>query len=210
MNLIFFKINISSKLDLFLNKYFIEIGPKLSENINMPCNQSFEDYLINPVQTLFNFKKIDSDAVIKAIDSLKPKTSSGQDRISNKLLKYIKHEIAWPLMILINQSFESGIFPNVLKIAKVTPLYKKNETYLFDNYRPVSVLSSVSKVYERIMHDQIYCHFNNLDLLYNNQYGLRANHSTAYAILELTDKIINEMDKNNIPYQCFYRLIKGL
>ena len=58
----------------------------------MPCNQSFEDYLINPVQTLFNFKKIDSDA----IDSLKPKTSSGQDRISNKLLKYTKPEIAWP------------------------------------------------------------------------------------------------------------------
>ena len=121
-----------------------------------------------------------------------------------------KPEIAWPLMTLINQSFESGIFLNVLQIAKVTPLYKKNETYLFYNYRPVSVLSSVSKVYERIMHDQIYCHFNNLDLFYNNQYGLRANHSTAYAILELTDKIINEIDKNNIPYQCFYRLIKGL
>ena len=68
----------------------------------------------------------------------------------------------------------------------------------------------VSKVYERIMLDQIYCHFNNLDLFYNNQYGLRANHSRAYAILELTDKIINEIDKNNIPYQCFYRLIKGL
>ena len=88
----------------------------------------------------------------------------------------------------------------------MTPLYKKNETYLFYNYRPVSVLSSVSKVYERIMHDQIYCHFNNLDLFYNNQYGLRANHSTAYAILELTDKIINEMDKNNIPYQFFIYL----
>ena len=89
MNLIFFKINISSKSDLFLNKYFIEIGPKLSENINMPCNQSFEDYLLNPVQTLFDFKKSDSEAVIKAIDSLKPKTSSVQDRISNELLKYI-------------------------------------------------------------------------------------------------------------------------
>ena len=91
----------------------------------------------------------------------------------------------------------------------MTPLYKKNETYLFYNYRPASVLSSVSKVYERIMHDQIYCHFNHLDLFYNNQYGLRANHLTAYAILELTDRIINEMNKNYIAINVFIDLSKA-
>lgn len=191
------------------NRYFIEIGPKLSQNIISPNNKSIGDYLKSPVQTNFQFKRIDIDTVIKAIDSLKPKTSFSQDRISNKLLKYIKYEIAWPLMELINYTFALGIFPNTLKIAKVTPLYKKNENYMFDNYRPVSVLSSVSKVYERIMHDQIYNHFNGLNLFYNSQYGFRSNHSTEYALLELTDRIITEMDNNNIPINIFMDLSKA-
>jgi len=129
--------------------------------------------------------------------------------MSNKLLKYIKHEIAWPLMQLINQTFTVGVLPNSLKVAKVTPLHKKNENYIFDNYRPVSVLSGVSKVFERIMHNQIFYHFNNLNLFFKSQYGFRSNHSTEYAALELVDRIITEMDKNNCPINIFMDLSKA-
>ena len=191
------------------NKYFIEIGPNLSQNIITPHNRSFKDYLKTPINTKFVFNQICENDVIKALDKLKPKTSCNQDKISNKLLKYVKHELAWPLMYLINQTFEHGIFPNQLKTAKVTPIFKKNENYLFSNYRPVSVLSSVSKVFERIMHDQIYKHFDDLKLLFNSQYGFRPKHSTEFAALELIDRIILEMDKNNIPINIFMDLSKA-
>ena len=191
------------------NKYFIEVGPKLSRNIESPRNKSFKDFLKSPVQAIFKFKLIGVKQVIEAIDSLKPKTSHGQDRITNKLLKYIKNEAAWPLTQIINQIFQHGVFPDSMKIAKVMPLYKKNEKNLFCNYRPVSILSSVSKVFEKIMHNQIYEHFEKLNILYPNQYGFRKNHSTEYAAMELVERIINEMDKNNMPINIFMDLSKA-
>lgn len=191
------------------NNFFIGIGPKLSQQICMPGNQSYKDFLKSPMENQFNFRRVNEHDIIKAIDTLKPKTSFGRDRISNKLLKFIKHEVAYPLMRIINQTFETGIFPDLLKTAKVTPLFKKNENFLFTNYRPVSVLPSVSKVFERVMHAQIYEHFNKKKLFFNSQYGFRSNHSTEYATLELIDRIITEMDKNNVPINIFMDLSKA-
>ena len=191
------------------NKYFVEIGPKLSQNIRIPPGKSFKNYLKKKISTQFHFKKIDENTVIKAIDTLKPKTSFGQDRISNKLLKYIKNEVAWPLSQLINQSFDAGIFPDLLKVAKVTPLYKKKENYIFDNYRPVSILPSLSKVFERIMHNQVYLYFQSKKLLFVSEYAFRPNHSTEFAALELLDRIILEMDQNNTPLTIFMDLSKA-
>ena len=209
-----FKINETMISDINLivnefNKYFTEIGPKLAENIEIPEDKTYKDFLKSPVQHQFLFKPIKEDDILKAIDSLKPKTSYGQDRITNKLLKYIKHETAWPLMMIMNQIFSSGIFPNSMKVAKVIPLYKKNERNVFDNYRPVSILSSVSKVFEKIMHNQIYEHFSSRNLFYPSQYGFRRNHSTEYAAMELVERIINEMDNNNIPINIFMDLSKA-
>ena len=75
--------------------------------------------------------------------------------MSNNLLKLIKNEICESVTLIINQSLTTGIFPNKLKIAKVIPLFKK-VIYTFDNYRPISLLPSISKIFERTMYDQIY------------------------------------------------------
>ena len=107
--------------------------------------------------------------MIEIIDKLKPKSSCGIDRLSYKLLKLIKIEISESMTLIINQSINTVIFPHKLKIAKVLPLFKKNENYVFDNYRPVSVLPSISKVIEKVMHIQLYDYFNRFDFLYDNQ-----------------------------------------
>ncbi|KAI0214340.1 hypothetical protein LSAT2_000582, partial [Lamellibrachia satsuma] len=88
------------------------------------------------------------------LDSLKHKPSCGNDGISTKLLKAIKQEICKPLTIIINQSLATGIFPDPLKIAKVIPLYKKGDRTL-DNYRPIFILPAISKIFERVMFNQI-------------------------------------------------------
>ena len=170
---------------------------------------SFRDYLKSPVNEIFTFRHVTEDTVLKIIDSLEPKSSCGIDSISNKLLKMIKNEILSPFTLIVNQSIKNGIFPDKLKIAKVAPLFKKNEDYLFENYRPISVLPSLSKVLERVIHTQLVDYFTKNNLFYENQYGFRNAHSTELAALELINRVIDNMDKNEVPLAIFLDLSKA-
>ena len=202
---------ISDKVDIAnnFNKFFTDVGPRFARDIVTSNENSFKDYLNERYLFSFDFNLVTEEQVIKVIDNLKPKTSRGKDNLSNKLLKQIKNEISKSLTLIINQCFSTGIFPNSLKIAKVIPLYKKNEKYLFDNYRPVSILSSISKIFEKIMHTQIYNYFNENKLLYDSQYGFRALHSTELATMELVNKISNELDRGQSPISIFLDLSKA-
>lgn len=97
----------------------------------------------------------------------------------------------------------------MLKVAKIIPLYKKNETHKFDNYRPISILPSISKVFERIIHTQIYNFFTANKLFFQSQYGFRKNHSTDYAAIELIDKVIHDLDNGDNPLSVFIDLSKA-
>jgi hypothetical protein len=180
------------------NKFFINIGPELSSKITCNTTKSFTNYLTNPSPIDFSFSSVNSDTIKQIINKLKPKTTSGFDKLSNKLLKEIKDEIAEPLSLIINQSINNGIFPDKLKIAKVIPIYKKGENNRFDNYRPISILPSVSKVFERVIHNQLHTFLTNSKIYYDSQYGFRKLHSTELATLELIDRILFDMDKMNL------------
>lgn len=98
---------------------------------------------------------------------------------------------------------KTGIFPSQLKIAKVMPLHKKNNKNLFENYRPISILPSISKVFERVIYNQLYEYFDINKLFFSHQYGFRKLHSTELAALELSDLITNYLDKNETPFCIF-------
>ena len=191
------------------NKYFIEIGPKLARAITPPHNKSYKDFLTHPTSKEFKFINVNEEEVKKVIENLKPKSSSGVDGISNKLLKLSKDIIAAPYALIINQSFTTGIYPDKLKIGKVLPIYKKEENYLFDNYRPVSLLPSLSKIIEKVIYKQLYNYFNSNNLFYQSQYGFRSNHSTELAALELLDRIVTKLDNNEIPINIYLDLSKA-
>ena len=110
--------------------------------------------------------------------------------------------------MIINQSLQTGIFPDKLKLAKVLPIHKKNYDNILDNYHPISVLPTISKVLERIMYNQIYNHFTELKLFFDSQYGFRTKHSTELAALELIDRIVVKMDQNKIPLNIYLDLSK--
>ena len=135
-----------------------------------------------------------------------PKSSTGYDNISSKWLKYIGDIVSVPLSIIVNQSLCTGIFPDKFKIAKVIPLYKKQDEKIFWNYRPISLLSYVSKVFERIVFDQLYDYFTTNGLLFNSQYGFRKQHSTELAAFELTHKIRREIDQKKTPFSVYLDL----
>ncbi|XP_052247730.1 uncharacterized protein LOC127855877 [Dreissena polymorpha] len=108
----------------------------------------------------FNFEPVQLDFVDKQIDKLNCKKATGIDGISSKLIKLAKPTIVAPLTDLINQSFSTAVFPDQLKLAQVTPLHKKNSTLDKGNYRPVSILPVVSKLFERAINTQISDFFN--------------------------------------------------
>ena len=191
------------------NNFFTNIGPKLASNIQTPTDKYFTDSLTNQIPHEFVFNPVTLEEVSQTINILKPKTSYSSDKMSNKLLKALSRELALPLKLIINQSFSMGILPDDLKIAKVTPLHKEKETYLLNNYRPISILPSVSKVFEKIMYKQIYDHFTNYNLFFKSQYGFRSGHSTEFALLEITDRIIKDMDKNKYPVNIYMDLSKA-
>ena len=191
------------------NNFFTGIGPKLANTIVPPLNKCYKDYLCHPVLSNFQFKHITVENVKLIIDNLKSKSSTGIDQLSNKLFKLIKDELVPPLTLVINQIFSTGIFPHKLKIAKVIPLFKKDKNYILDNYRPVSLLPSLSKIVEKVMYIQLYEYFQNNRLFYDSQYGFRSKHSTELAALELLNRIVTQMDQKEIPINIYLDLSKA-
>ena len=125
---------------------------KLQTVLIMLANKDYSDYLNKYIHSFFTFVNIDEAVVKKTINYLQAKSSSGCDGISSKLLKVIEPVIINTLTMLINQVLNAGIFPDKLKIAKVIPiLHMKGDPSLFENYRPISLLPSISKVLEKII-----------------------------------------------------------
>ena len=147
--------------------------------------------------------------MIKTIDKLPSKTSSCVDGIYPVLLKYIKHEISKPVTLILNQCLTTGIFPDKLKIAKVVPIYKGADENIFNNYRPISILPALSKVFEKIVFNQTYTYFDDHNLFFGNQYGFQKKYFTELAVLEVIDRITNQLDKGLSPMNIYLDLSKA-
>ena len=127
--------------------------------------------------------------VFEIISKLDRKSSSGIDEISNTLVKAAAKSIVPYLTIIINQSLSSGIFPKELSKAKVLPLHKKGSKIDVNNYRPISLLNVLSKIFERVIYDRLYSFFDKNNLFTCRQYGFRKKHSTIDALIDFIEKI---------------------
>ena len=194
------------------NLYFANIGVNLASEIETQLDNNiidFSQYMDTPASTQLKFKCITETETLKAIDNLENKNSSGHDGISNKLLKLTKNILSKPLTLIINQMITTGIFPDSFKKSKIIPIFKKGDQSLLINYRPISLLPTISKVFERIIFDQMYHYFNSNNLLAEQQYGFRKNHSTEYAAVKLVDHISKEMESGKTPCALFIDLSKA-
>ena len=191
------------------NNFFLNVGPDLSNKIKAPKNQSYKNFLSNQISSNFAFEPVTVDLVKKIINNLKSKISFGHDGISSTLLQKMSDTIVPTLTLIINQSLCTGIFPDQLKIAKIKPIYKKEDPHLPDNYRPISLLPAISKIFEKVAYIQVYKYFTDNKLFYKSQYGFRQLHSTELAALEITDKIYIDLDNKKIPLAIFLDLSKA-
>ena len=151
----------------------------------------------------------DIPEVISTTKLLKSNASKGYDDISPYICKKIISTIASPLCSIINQSFNTGVFPDELKIARVVPIHKAGDKLLVTNYRPISILPFFSKIFEKLMHNRLMKYLDTNDILTNNQYGFRNKSSTHLALLNLTDIITKELENNNFSIGVFIDLSKA-
>ena len=105
--------------------------------------------------------------------------------------------------------FTSGVFPSALKLAKVIPLYEKDSKLDFSNYRPISLLSNLDKILEKLMYTRIDKLFNNNNLFYLLQFGFRQNYSTTHALISLTETIRKYLDEGKLACGIFVDLQKA-
>ena len=163
--------NMHSEFDF---KYFLEKTPKCQQKMSFEATTTLKTY--------------------QKIQSLKPKTSSGFDELSNKLIKKCALKLSEPITSLINKSFYENQFPEGLKINVLKPLYKADEKNLPSNWRPISMLSTISKILESSANDQIVKHFQTNQLESELQFGFKAGHSCVHPLMLTRHHI--EMAKN--------------
>ena len=139
---------------------------------------------------------------------MKINKSPGYDDISFNGLKKCFRSLCEPLKYLLNLSIEKGIFPDDLKIAKVTPIYKTVDKSDLSNYRPISVLSCFTKIPEQIMYNHLYQYLTENKILYPMQFGSQTCHSTEHAIVQLVDQILESFEYNKYALGVFIDLSK--
>ena len=176
------------------NEYFSNIGPDLSSRIDS-SNYNFETYIKNAKSEFAAFQPVTVNQISHLLHGLSGNKATGIDKISCKIIKLAAPVISDSLTLIFNQAITLSSFPDEWKIARVVPLYKNGQRSIPGNYRPISVLPAISKIMERILHDQLYNYLTKFDLFSDTQFGFRKFHSTAGALLDCTNEWYINLDR---------------
>ena len=200
------------------NDHFSTLGAKVQQKI--PHEEGdFREYLkrkdkngkaiINPDDRTFFLSPTTPKEIGKLIDNLNPSKSTGPNGVPVFILKMFKGFFSYWLSKLINLCYETGEFPLMLKLAKVIHLHKKESVLNFMNYRPISLLSVFSKIYEKTIYARIYSYLVKYNMIYTKQFGFRGNHSVNHAIISFTEHIRSLLDKGEYVCGIFVDLEKA-
>ena len=186
----------------FLNFYFSSISRVNEDNVLLPDLRMKTNRILNSISITEN----EVQDIIKTLDINK---ACGSDSISHRMLKNTCLSISKPLSILFNRSISEGIYPDIWKIANVTPLFKKGDKSDVSNYRPVSLLSCCGKLFERIVFKYMYNFLLENGLLYKYQSGFLPNHSTTLQLIDIYHHICQSFDNRQISCMVFCDISKA-
>ena len=184
------------------NEFFVNIGRDIAESVDSGPDDH-KKYLshIN-VPNSFFFKPVLPNETCLILNSLKNKPGN-INKVPIQVLKSINNIISIPLTIIINKSLTSGIFPDSLKIARITPIYKEGSRSDINNYRPISVLPTLSKIFEKLVYKQLYNYLEINSSLVNIQFGFRTRKSTTQAILHFMQYLYKNLDEGKLVFSIF-------
>ena len=194
LNIDGFNITSTQEMANGFNEYFTNIGPNLASSID-DSNTSFRLFVKPAKSKLDRFKLVSVSRVIKLLNGLSNCKATGLDKISGRILKVATNSIAPSLTHIFNHGLISNCFPDEWKMARLVPIHKKGPRDLIENYRPISILPTISKIMERILYEQIYQYLSDNSLLTEHQYGFGKMHSTVSALLDSTNSWYVNMDR---------------
>ena len=191
-------------------EFFSSIGETYAKKIDS-TGVDIDNYIgeIPPNPSSLFFSPTTNNEIRELISKLPMKTSSGYDNISNVLLKKLKESVTAPLSIIFNKSLVEGIFPERMKMADVVPLFKSQNRTECTNYRPISLLLTISKLLEKIVYHRTYKYLEKHEKLYVSQYGFREGHSCENAISELVSQIVKGQQEGMYTLALFLDLSKA-
>ena len=163
------------------NEFFVNIGPNLANKIPQ-CNLTFKSYLPT-VNTTLKETVLSKNEFEEAFKTLKRNKAPGHDGLDVNIITSVYEFIKKTLLKIVNES------------TKATPIFKSGKKELLTNYRPISVLSCFSKIWEMIMYNRVFNYLNDNNLFYK-QFGFRKGHSTDHALIKLIDSIYDSFNQN--------------
>ena len=174
-----------------LNNYFVNVGPNLSAKIDNDISAP-KNISSNP-KSLF-FQPIKPPEVYREINKLNLKKAAGPENIPLTFYKKANECISNFLCLLYNKCIENGFFPSLLKQAKVIPIYKSGKRYLANNYRPISLLSPISKIFESLISIRLISFLEDNNIISEQQFGFRKQHSTTHVVTDVQSQISKNLD----------------
>lgn len=194
----------------FINNYFSNIGKELALKFtsNFPISTNIGNESLSQPNS-FVLLDTDEHEIDSILMNLKSESAPGWDNISPKLLKNVRWIVVPILTHISNLCFKQGIFPSSLKQSIITPVHKGGDTDDINNYRPISVLTAISKVLEKLLNSRLISYLNKYNLLSPSQYGFRQGLSTEDAVTALTSLIVDQLDKGKKSIAVFLDLKKA-
>ena len=197
-----------------LNKYFINIGMKMAAESGNYSTDSYNEpehdaRIVNPPKEHFHSSDISISSVFMRLQKLNVTRVTGMDGVPAKILKMISSLIAPSLTFIFNLSSKTGIYIDEWKLARVIPIYKSEDKRKCENYRPISILPIVSKIFEGDVFSQIYSFLNRHALLSKFQSGFRPKHGTLAALIQMCDRWLTDMDDGKINEVFFLDICKA-
>ena len=189
------------------NKYFINVGPQLASKIP-ETSEDCTHYLQHRNDYTIFLEPVIIEETRKIIMALRD-ASAGWDCINKLMLINTLDCIVVPLTHILNLSITQGIFPSKLKVAKIKPIYKAESKHKYNNYRPISILTAISKVFERVLYNRFVSFFNKHNLFYEKQFGFRTQHSTELAVNTLVHALTQAKEENLITLGIFLDFSKA-
>ena len=187
----------SKSISCTFANYFKEIShqciSKLPQDIS---NDSYSKYLHNSNSSNMYLSDTDTAELYDIINTLKSNKSPGPLKFSNHFLKHLNSHIPPLISSLINRSFDESLMPKCLKFFKQTPVFKGGDNIL-SNYRPITVVNSIAKIFEKAVNARLIKYLDKLNLLTDNQFGFRAQHTTSHAMIKLYDEALSGLDNKN-------------
>lgn len=196
----------------FINEHFSKVGQNLASEIILGRDISSHSSLNNtPNNLVHSFALFPTDPVEvqSTIVNLKNTCAVGYDEISSQVLKLANHIISPHISHICNLCFATGCFPSPFKTAVIKPIYKGGDRDSVNNYRPISILPTLSKIFERILNKRLTSYLTKFKLLAENQFGFITGRSTEQAVHELSDYIARQVDKKNKCIGIFLDLAKA-